>query len=309
MDPAGPPASTPRSGLLLSDRGPTAGDPSAARSIHHSTIVTPEGVVLELRAAGVASRILAKGIDLLIQGLLLFAVSLAGGVVAFSIGGTAGTIMIVVLIFIGFFGYPIVLETWWDGKTVGKNVFRLKVLSTEGGPVTFRHSTIRALLGLIDFWFPAPGGLVALAFALSSKRSQRLGDLAAGTIVVRVPKIKQAPVLFGPAPGVVELGSTIDASRLQAHHYTLVREFLLRAHELTLPKRWELSKALAERVAAAIGAVPSRGVDAEVFLHAVLFSYQRRYDPVTAASGAAPSAFAYRAAASPPPPDPRARVA
>lgn len=257
-------------------RGPTAADPSAARSLHHATVVTPEGVVLEFRAAGVGSRMLAVGIDLIIQFVAIVAASFFGVFLAAVAGGAIGVIVLLLLLFAAFYGYPVALETLWRGQTVGKRVFGLRVMTTEGGPVAFRHSVIRALVGTIDFWIPAPGGFVALVAALTTKNSQRVGDLAAGTIVVRDPKADATPVFFSPAPGAESFGLTLDASRIEPEHYALVREFLLRSTELRPGPRAELAARLAIGLEAATGSVRPPDLDAERYLISMLFAFQQR---------------------------------
>lgn len=269
------------------DRGPTTADTSSARSTHHLTVVTPEGVVLDFRAAGLASRTLAKMIDILIQFFALFGAILFAAFLAV-VDEAAGVIAIVVLLFLIFFGYSAVLETWWGGRTVGKRLFGIRVLTTEGGPVRFRHAAIRSMMSVFDFWFPTPGGLIAVSFALLTTRSQRLGDLAAGTIVIRDSKVDQAPVFFGPAYGAESVAANLDTSRLDAHHYTLIREFLLRANDLMPEARYPLAEALADRVSAWTGNPRPVGLDGERFLVSVLFAHQGRF----------------AALASPPPPAP-----
>ena len=279
-------------------RGPTTADTSGVQSLHHLTVVTPEGVVLEFRAAGVASRTLAKGIDLLIQFVALIATIIMA---AFSVlvSEAVAVVAIVVLVFLIFYGYPAVLETWWDGHTVGKKLFGIRVITTEGGPVKFRHAAIRSMISTVDFWFPAPGGLIALFFALLTKRSQRLGDLAAGTIVIREAKPHSAPVFFPPAYGAELVGQNLDTSLLDAHDYTLVREFLLRVGDLVPEARIDLAEQLAVRVTARTGNPRPSGLDAERFLQSVLHAHQARFrtegdpllPPPEAFPGGAPSAY------------------
>jgi uncharacterized RDD family membrane protein YckC len=232
--------------------------------------------VLTFRAAGVASRLLAKFLDLFVQSIAVFGALFLSIIVAAVAGEVAGVISIVLTYFLALWGYPIALEAWWDGKTVGKLVFGIKVVTTEGAPVGFRHATIRALIGTIDFLLP-PGGLVALGFALGSKRSQRLGDLAAGTIVVRQPKGVQNPVFFGPALGAETYYRIVDPSRLQASQYSLAREFLLRSGELSAEARRELGELLAARIAEATGNPRPPGLDPEQYLVSILFADQERY--------------------------------
>lgn len=260
------------------ERGPTTADTSSARSLHHLTVVTPEGVVLSFRAAGVASRSLAKGIDFLIQFVALIAALFIAGFTAV-INGAAGIVMIVVLLFLIFYGYGAVLETMWDGRTVGKRVFGIRVLTAEGGPVRLRHAAIRSMIATFDFWFPTPGGLVALFFALLTPRSQRLGDLAAGTIVIREPRGGERPVYF-PAPAGSVIGAgTLDTSALAPRQYALVRELLLRVGELVPEARHALTSQAADRVAATIGQPRPSAMTGEAYLMAVLHAHQVRFWP------------------------------
>ena len=257
-------------------RGPTVADTSSARSPHHLTVVTPEAVVLDFRAAGLGSRTLAKMIDLLIQFFALIVLLFVVGAVAFA-SESAAIVMIVVFLFVIFYGYSTILETWWNGRTVGKRLFGIRVITTEGGPVRFRHAAIRAMIGTFDFFFPAPGGLLAVSFALLTTRSQRLGDLAAGTIVIRDRRSEQAPVFFAPAYGAELVGRELDASLLDATHYTLIREVLLRGPELMPEARWAITEQLADRVAARTGNRRPPGLDGERFLVSMLYAHQSRF--------------------------------
>ena len=109
--------------------------------------------------------------------------------------------MVVASVFAALLVYPVVCETIWNGKTVGKMLVGLRVVTVEGAPVRFRHAAIRSALGIVDFLIGA--GSVAIVTALATRQSQRLGDLAAGTIVIRE---RQAgayaqPILFEPPVG------------------------------------------------------------------------------------------------------------
>ena len=150
-------------------------------------LVTPEAVVLSFETAGLGSRVLATLIDLLVQGGVLFLGSLA--LVLFgatATGGTAdvvATVLLLLLVTGVLFGYPIAFETLWRGRTPGKAALGLRVVTTEGAPVRFRHAAVRGFLGLIDLW--ATTGSVAVLSVLLSRDNQRLGDMAAGTFVLR----------------------------------------------------------------------------------------------------------------------------
>ncbi len=253
-------------------------DTRSARSLHHLTVVTPEGVVLRFRAAGIASRTLAKMLDVTIQFTALFIGLILTGIVS-AASTTLATIVLVVLAFAIFYGYPIILETWWNGRTIGKAALGIRVLTTEGGPVRLRHSAIRSMIATFDFFVPSPGGLLALAFALLTARSQRLGDLAAGTIVIRVPRVGQWPVYFPTTAETAGLAGVLDTGALTARQYALIRELMLRITEMRPEARYAMTEQVADRVAVAIGAVRPRGLGAEPFLLAVLNAHQARHWP------------------------------
>ena len=113
-----------------------------------SQLVTGEAVVLDLRTAGVPSRILASVIDLFVQGVALFALLILVGAVASS-GSAATTAGLMILVsVVVLLGYPVALETLMGGRTLGKLALGLRVVRDDGGPIRFRHAITRGLLGL-----------------------------------------------------------------------------------------------------------------------------------------------------------------
>jgi uncharacterized RDD family membrane protein YckC len=277
-------------GAPVAGRGPTAGDPSSARSPHLLTVVTPEGVLLEFRAAGVGSRMLALVIDLFLQLLALIALMFAFALVAVTAGEVIGFIIVVVGLFLIVYGYPAVAETLWDGRTVGKSMLGIRVITTEGAPVTLRHGAIRAMLATVDFWIPTPGGLIALTSALVTVRSQRLGDLAAGTIVVRRPRAAPSPVFFAPALGAESFSSLLDTSALSPHHYAVIRDYLLRVGQLQPAHAVALGQELADRVGELTGTARPPWLDPHRYLISVLSSHQTRFRPQGTPSAPPPGA-------------------
>ena len=244
-------------------------------------IVTPEAVVLELRLATLGSRVLAITLDLTIQlsGLfvMLLALGLIGNAAGASIPGWIAVVIVTFLSFLAIFGYPVILETLWGGKTVGKRALGIRVVTTEGAPIRFRHASIRAALEIPDFFIP-PGGLVACLSVLFTRDDQRLGDLAAGTVVVheRNASGSGAPVWFPPPWGFESYTATLDVSGLDAEGYQLIRSFLIRASQLTPGARSALATRLARPVARALRQLPPPGMSDELFLACVAAAYQLR---------------------------------
>src|SRR3954465_2361907 len=110
-------------------------------------LVTPEAVALELPTANVGSRILAFAIDAAVVGLGLTILVLTGGLAASSavqvLPGWVAVTIITILLSAWSFGYFILSETLWRGRTLGKAALGLRVVTREGGPVRFRHALIR----------------------------------------------------------------------------------------------------------------------------------------------------------------------
>ncbi|TPW13027.1 MAG: hypothetical protein FD127_2284 [Acidimicrobiaceae bacterium] len=251
----------------------------AARFTDHG-IVTPEAVVLELETAGLASRVCAGLIDLAIQlGALLvasFVIVLVGGLMrdageSFVQTAFAVTITLILL------GYPVVMETLWRGRTLGKMWMGLRAITVDGSPITARHATLRMMGGLVDKLLP-PGGVTGALFVLGTRRHQRVGDLLAGTIVIRDPqRLALPPALWFPVPfGCGAYADSLDPTAMTVEQYTVLRAFLMRVHELRPDARHSVALALADRTAAVIGHQRPTQVHPETFILCAVARYQRR---------------------------------
>lgn len=140
-------------------------------------VETPEGVELQLRAAGPVARALAFVIDLLLRGVILVLLS-----ISLSIVGNFGMGLFLIAVFMMEWFYPVLFEVYRQGETPGKRMLGLRVLNDNGTPVGWGPSLVRNLLRAVDF-LPSFYGF-GLASMLLSRDFKRLGDHAAGTIVV-----------------------------------------------------------------------------------------------------------------------------
>ena len=240
-------------------------------------IITPEAVPLRFDTATVGSRLVAELIDLCAMGAVAVAVLLAAGA-AGGVLGDAVTVIIALCLVLGLLvGYPAVTEALWDGRTLGKAAMGLRVVTREGAPIRFRHSAIRAMIGLVEIF--ALLGIPAVVSMLVTARDQRLGDLVAGTLVLRQRPGRRpaAPVTFGVPWNWESWVATLDVSRLSAEQYGVVRAFLIRADELSGDARWQVSGELSAMVAHRIGVPVPPTVHPEMFLTGVATAYQRRF--------------------------------
>ena len=210
-------------------------------------VETPDHVVLRYDLAGAGNRGFAAVVDFLIASVIAFTANMVltwlGVFNEASFFLLGGLTLIVTLVLI--WAYFILLEWLWNGQTIGKRAYRLRVINEDGSPAQFTAVLIRNLLRLVDF-LPAFYGLGVLVIVLSPK-SQRLGDLAAGTYVVRAPR---PAVDWFSLRTVTPLGAGVSAEtrRMPGEAQRLVREFVAREAQLAPDHRARVAKQLAERL-------------------------------------------------------------
>lgn len=240
-------------------------------------LVTSDAVVLDVVPASVGSRLASLLIDAIVLGTVLVVLLIADAIVQGSglFGSpTAAAITALLLYFSLLWGYPILLETLWRGRTVGKAAMGLRVVTVEGAPITFRHALIRAALGLIDYHLLTP--VVAFVAEFATSRQQRLGDLAAGTVVVRERTGARRPeaLAFTVPPGLEGYAATLDVSSLRPVDYAAARHLLLRAPALPHGVRRQVAEQVAGPIAARMAHSPPRQISAEAFLACVVARLQ-----------------------------------
>jgi uncharacterized RDD family membrane protein YckC len=230
-------------------------------------IETPERVSLHFALASIGNRFLACAVDhalqtLAIALLYIIFINIAN---SFSFSGMSGAPKwaIVLLIIIGFFiwtSYFIVFEWLWNGQTPGKRWLKLRVIREDGRPITFLEALIRNLLRIVDMFWP-PFYSVGLICVFISPRDQRVGDMVAGSVVVRereaeAPSFDQvfdAPVFdsalrrsFKPVEFTAEIGL------LTEREIEVVETFLRRRFDLPDQARmwmaWRVSTPLLHKL-------------------------------------------------------------
>jgi uncharacterized membrane protein SpoIIM required for sporulation/uncharacterized RDD family membrane protein YckC len=206
-------------------------------------IETPEQVMVTVTIAGIGSRTAAAVIDAAIIMAILIAIWLLG--VAPGIGLLAeGAWVLAIGLFASFalfWGYYVLFEGLRDGQTPGKRLLKLRVVQDGGFSVSFAASAVRNLVRLLDMQ-PFPTALLGLAVALVSRSGKRLGDMAAGTIVVR-EHVRHVPVLHA---GTDDDRATVTAV-LNEPEYELLERFVGRRAALDPEHRSALANQMAER--------------------------------------------------------------
>jgi uncharacterized RDD family membrane protein YckC len=222
-------------------------------SIETLRIATPEGVSLELPLAGIGSRFVALLVDTLLQSLAFVALIVL--LIVADAGGFAAAAVMAVTGFVLVFVYPVAFELGAAGRTPGKRWSNLRVVCDDAAPITFRASALRNLLRLVD---ALPGMYLVGAIAIfATSNNQRLGDLAAGTIVVREPRAgAQFAQPIAPV-GEAELEDlpAWDVSGLRDTELAALRRFLERRHALDVVPRNLLARDLADRLRPRVGGV------------------------------------------------------
>jgi len=215
-------------------------------------IETPEHVELEQPLAGIGSRFLAGFVDtLIIVGILLviFLVStLSLTPDPFSEANDWMIAFMIVFMFLVFWGYHVYFEYRMNGQTPGKKAVKIRVVKEGGMPMTFSDVVVRNLLRLVDGLPLYPIAGVAM---FVTKKCQRLGDLAAGTVVVseQVSDFSARTDKRVRAEWQAEAGgAALRATGLTPEEYRVLNNYWMRRGQLTLEARWTLLPQLLEPI-------------------------------------------------------------
>lgn len=238
-------------------------------------LVTGEAVALDLRPAALPSRVVAGLIDAVLQLLVLLVV---GGIVtatSFDVSAAAAQALSILLLVVTFILYPVTFETLLRGRTPGKAVMGLRVVRDDGGPIAFRQALVRGLSGA---FLERPGitlFVAGIVTSLLNPQGKRLGDLLAGTVVLR----ERVPVRGGAVaqmpPQLAGWAAGLDLSGIGNELALSVRQFVSRSDQLTTASREQLGGQLVAAVTAAVGPAPA-GAPGWAVLSAVLAERRRR---------------------------------
>src|SRR5260370_35285286 len=235
---------------------------SAAIATDETLIIeTPERVPLHFALASIGNRFIACAVDHTIQILALVLMVIAFILISnfASLTDTVDNLpkwviaLLIVIVFVIMDGYFVFFEWLWSGQTPGKRWLKLRVIREDGRPITFFEAMVRNLLRDFDI-MPLPFYSAGLVAVFASAKGQRIGDLVAGTVVVR-EREAEAPafteVFASPVSDPAMRRSfkpaqfTADLSELTEKEIEVVETFLRRSWDLKdYPRQW-----MARRVA------------------------------------------------------------
>jgi uncharacterized RDD family membrane protein YckC len=231
------------------------------------TIQTPEGLDLDLTLAGLGSRMIAAVVDAILIGLLVFMV--AFGASRLSLGGLDGGIFVQAVVTIAItlviLGYLVGFEALNEGRTPGKRAVGIRVVTTEGDSIGFLAAFLRNLLRVIDF-LPAVF-IVGAGSILLTKTNQRLGDIAANTIVIRerLPHVDRAELEH-----IEHDGERWDVARVTADDVDVLRRFAVRRRSIPADRTEQIAANLATKIRPKVIGSDADGLSDTDFLLRVL---------------------------------------
>lgn len=185
-------------------------------------ITTSQNIDIEYEIAGVGPRILARILDGLLFVVIIIAAVIAGIMSHFEeVGGIVAIVIFVVL----YVFYDLLCEIFMNGQSIGKKIMKIKVISLDGGRPSIGQYMLRWLFRIVDFSLTS--GLCALISAAVSEKNQRVGDMVAGTTLIRTsPGTKMQDIAFNPPEDEEYAPVFPEAAQLNDKDIALVHEVL-----------------------------------------------------------------------------------
>ncbi len=252
--------------------GPKNGHSSRGSYANRDQLVTGEAVALELPPASLGLRLVSGLLDVIIQ----FAILVLGSILATSLAptdalfGVASVLLVVFTLVLG----PAILETLTMGRTIGKFALGIRTVRDDAGPISFHHAFMRHLLSVIEVW--ALSGVPALVCALVSSKGKRLGDLVAGTYVVRDRFTLRLPWPVEMPPHLAYWAASADIAPLPDSLALALRQLLGRTGTLSPQARQLLVTDILTEVRQHVSPPPPPGTHPEDLLAAVAAERRRR---------------------------------
>ncbi len=251
------------------------GEPAISTlGVTEDDLVTGEAVALDLPPASVGLRMLSGTLDYLIVMVLLFAVTFGAVMLVQRFDSALQTAVILLSTVAVLVGYPVTAETLTRGRSVGKVAVGLRTVRDDAGPITFRHALARGLLWVVEVYLL--WGIPAIVSCVLSSRGKCLGDIAAGTYVVRDRVRASLPPPVPMPPHLSAWVRSADLGVLPDGLATTVRSFLPAAFTMTPEVREQMGRQLLDEVMLHVSPPPPPGSHPEYVLAAVIADRRRR---------------------------------
>ncbi|WP_345546761.1 RDD family protein [Microbacterium jejuense] len=236
--------------------------------IHQDEVLTGEAVALDVQPVGFFLRALGVIIDMLLGVVVLALFALGAGwlVSTGALDGNVVPILTIVMLVVVMVVIPTVVETASHGRSLGRLAVGARIVRTDGGAAGFRHAFIRALTGVFELWFTL--GAVAALVGAFTPRSQRLGDLLAGTYSERTRTPRLPDPGLGIPPALAEWAAVADVARLPEPLARRLAQFARSATSMEPGARARAAASLAREAAEDVSPVPA--ADPETFLIGVV---------------------------------------
>lgn len=257
-------------------------------SAPNNAVVTGDAVVLDIQIAQLPVRAVAALIDVAVILTLQILTWLVWSLGVMQFDQALSVAVLIIFTVLVLVGYPLIFETATRGRSLGKMALGLRVVSEDGGPERFRQALFRALSGVVELWMLT--GAPAVFCSLLSPKGKRIGDIFAGTMVIRERGPRLAPPPLMP-PALAWWASSLQLSGLSADQAELARQFLSRAHQLEPGLRDQMAARIAGEVASRISPPPPPGTPPAMMLAAVLAERHRRELARLAARSPAPAGY------------------
>lgn len=231
--------------------------------------VTGEAISLDVHPTGFVLRAAGALLDAAVAIVGYIVLVIVAGIVTVSLGTEDAVIgaIAIALFVVCFVGVPMTIETLTRGRSLGKLAIGGRIVRRDGGAIGLRHAAIRALVGVFEFYTPPFFGGTAALVGLLTPRTQRLGDLLAGTYC-RYERVSGAVLpLFSLPPALVDWGRVADVARMPTALARRVSQFLAQAPQYEPERRARLAAELATEAAEFVAPLPD--VAPELFLAGV----------------------------------------
>jgi uncharacterized RDD family membrane protein YckC len=228
--------------------------------------LTGEAVALDLHPTGFVLRAVGALLDFVVYGVIAMIVLYVALLALLTSGvewAVVRAVWIAVLV-LCLVGLPIAVETITKGRSLGKLAVGGRIVRLDGGSIGLRQAAVRALVGVFEFYTPPLFGGTAALSGLLTARTQRLGDLLAGTYCQYERVSGRVPPLFGIPPELAAWARIVDVARIPTQLSRRISQFLAQATQYTPDRRARLAAELATEAQAYVAPIPP--VSPELFL-------------------------------------------